>query len=351
MSYHVRAADPAAAGPSLCELWSRNLATARSDPHRRLDWFYLENPAGRGVAQLLESDGEATGPVGCMGIGIRTYECNGRTISVALFGDFAVDRSHRSLGPALMLQRAARRHAQEHFAMALGFPNAKALPSFLRLGFRELGQMIRYAVPLRHRTYVRRRLPEPAASLAAVGLDALAVVRAAPGFLVSLARFHLENLAEPDARFDALWQCARSSSPCVAERTSSFLRWRFLDKPGLTSCRFWALTRRDTGTLAAYAVVETEGLNAHIRDLFGASPEDIAALLDRLLPTLRSHGYVAASFGFFGAPWLVKLLTQRRFAVRERWTVIIDWGKNAPASPERLLDHTAWFVTQADEDA
>jgi hypothetical protein len=351
MSYRVRAADPAAAGLSLCNLWSRNLGTICSEPQRRLEWFYLENPAGPGVVHLLEADGETTGPVGCIGIGARTYVCDGRTITVALFGDFVVDRRYRSLGPAIMLQRAARSCAQERFPLSLGYPNLKALPTFLRLGFRNLGRLIRYSVPLRHGTYVQRYLSEPAASVAGVLLDSVAMMRAMPGLLATRVAFELENLAAPDARFDALWRCAQGRFACVAERTSSFLHWRFLRKPGPGSCRFWTLTRRGSRAVSAYAVVEAAGRNAHLRDLFGASPGDIAALLDCLLPALRSSGYVSASFACLGPPWLTEVLTKRRFVARDQQTVVIDWGNEPPVPPERLLDCSAWFLTQADEDA
>ena len=351
MSYHVRVADPATARSDLCALWTRNLEACRA-PQRRLDWFYLENPAGRGVVHLLERDGlEAAGPVGCMGIGTRTYLCNGRTVSVALLGDLAVDQKHRALGPALLLQRATRTHAQEHFSLSLGYPNAKALPTVLRTGFRELGPMVRFAVPLRFHTYVRRRMSEPVATAAAVVLDAAIILRLSPAFFASVASFRLENLAAPDARFDELWHRARASFSHVAERSAAFLHWRFLRKPDPGTHRFFAITRRRTRAVVAYAVVESEGRTAHLRDLFGDSPKSIAALLDRLLPTLCFEGHVSASFAFLGAPWLIDLLTKRRFTPRDRRTVVMDWGKDAPATPETLLDRTAWFLTEADEDA
>jgi hypothetical protein len=350
MSYRVRVVDPSGAESSLCDLWSRNLGASCADPQGRLRWFYIENPAGPGVAHLLDRDGEDR-PVGCMGLGMRVYACNGHNATAALFGDLAVDQKHRSLGPALMLQRATRGYAQENFPFSLGFPNAKALPSLLRLGFRELGPMIRYAVPLRHHLYLRRRLPEPLATLGAGLIDALTTVAAAPRFLAARALFHLENLAAPDARFDELWGRARSSIAHVAERSSSFLRWRFLHKSRSPALRIFALARRGTREVVAFAVVEAEGRAAHLRDLFGGSPADIASLLDCLLPHLSFDGYTSASFGFLGPTWMVDILTKHRFTARNQQAVVIDWGKAPPSPPERLMDPAAWFLTQADEDA
>lgn len=349
MGYRVRTADPAAVSDELCALWTTNLGASCRDPKRRLDWFYLENPAGRGVVHLLECDAEPHA-VGCMGIGTRRYDVAGRSVSVALFGDLAVGQKHRSLGPALALQRATRSYAQEHFPLCLGYPNAKALPSLLRLGFRELGRMVRYAVPLRYRTYVERRLPKQAAGLAAAVVDAATALRGTPGYVRSRLRYHLETLAAPDARFDDLWQRSRQAYPNVVERSSEFLHWRFLRKPGTSQCRFLALTHRQSRQLAAYAVVEPENGAAHIRDLFSTSKEDLAALLDRLLLSLRFEGFTSASLCFLGAPWLVALLTERGFRARADQAVVLDCGKDAPDSPEVLLSPARWYITQADED-
>jgi hypothetical protein len=349
MSYRVRAADPADVADELCALWSRNLGASCHDPQRRLAWFYLENPAGRGIVHLLECEADSV-PVGCMGIGMRRYDCAGRTTLAALFGDLAVGQKHRSLGPALTLQRATRSYAQDHFPLSLGYPNDKALPSLLRLGFRELGRMLRYAVPLRYREYIERSLPKPPAGLAAVVVDSATALRAMPGYLSSRLRFRLEKLAAPDARFDELWQRSRPAYQYVAERSCDFLRWRFLRKPGPGQCQFLALTDRKSRQLAAYAVVEPDQRTAHVRDLFGTSKEDLAALLDRLLLSLRVVGFSSVSLSFLGAPWLVGLLTERGFRPRDHQAVVLDCGKDAPDSPEVLLSPARWYITQADED-
>lgn len=357
MSYRVRTVDPSVAGAQLRGLWARNLGSSCHDPQRRLDWFYLENPAGLGTAHLLESDTEST-PVGCMGIGIRRYTCEGRSVRAALLGDLAVDRRHRSLGPALALQRATRTFAQENFPLALGYPNEKALPSLLRLGFHELGRMVRYAAPLRYGGYVRRHLPEPfrnglpksVMGVAGLVLDAATSARDVPAYVASGMAFRLETLTTPDLRFDDLWTRARPNYRFVAERSSAFLTWRFLRKPGPVTCRFMALTRRSSRRLVAYAIVEPEGQTAYIRDLFGETSLDIAALLERLSLNLRFAGFASMSLGFFGAPWLLDLLTQHHFHARDNQAIILDWGTDAPAAPETLLAPSNWYLTQADED-
>ena len=182
-------------------------------------------------------------------------------------------------------------------------------------------------------------------------LDAAITLRSLPSFFASVASFHLENLAAPDARFDELWQRARASFSHVAERSASFLHWRFLRQPNPATHPFFALTRWRTRAVVAYAVVETEGRTAHLSDLFGDSQKSIAALLDRLLPTLSFGGYAAVSIAFLGAPWLINLLTKRRFSPRGEQAIVIMGKGRTLHTRNNLLDHTLWFLTQADEDA
>lgn len=359
MSYRVRAVEAHSAAGALIDLWTRNLGTACQDAKRRLEWFYEESPAGPGVAHLLEHwiDGESPAVVGCMGIGTRQYWCGAAAVKVALLGDLAVDRKHRTLGPALLLERATRVYAQENFRMSLAFPNAKARASVLRLGFRELGQMCRFAVPLRYAEYMRRRRwPRPLATLAGLMLDAATAALAHSRRKTAARIFRLERIGTPDHRFDLLWQKARAAFPLapaigvIGVRSAEFLAWRFLRKPG-PACQFHGLTSRADGDLAAYAVVEKEGGIAHIRDLFGHSPETVGALLDLLLARLRRDGFTSASLHYLGNSWLVSSLTDRGFKPRQTQTVVIDWGAHPPEELGQLMNVQRWFLTQADEDA
>jgi len=352
--YAVRAAEPSSVAADVTALLARNLGTTCRDPKRRLEWFYLEGPFGPGIAHLLEHNEASAGghgeSVGCMGLGVRRYRRDGRTVDVAVLGDFAVDLHHRSLGPAMMLQKATRAYAQAHYEICLGYPNAKARPVVLRLGFHELGAMRRWVVPLRFGAQMRRRLPAPAAAAAGFVLDAALGALERGGQLRGRGRYLLEESIEPDARFDRLDAEARALFPLVGVRTAAFLRWRFLRRPGGEPVGFYSLVTAEDRNLAAYAVVEREGSVAHLRDLFGRDPAAIALLLDMLLPRLRSTGAEAAWFAWLGPPWLDGLLTRRGFAARESRYVVVDWSPSMEASSRELLDPTRWYLTEADED-
>jgi hypothetical protein len=352
--YAVRAAEPSSVAPDVTALLARNLGATCTDPRRRLEWFYLEGPFGPGIAHLLEHSDAAAGggsqSVGCMGLGVRRYWRDGKPVDVAVLGDLAVDQRHRSLGPAMMLQRATRAYAQSHFDVCLAYPNAKAKPVVLRLGFHELGGMSRWVVPLRFSAHMRRRLPAAVAAAAGFMLDVAAEALWKGRHLRARRRYRLREADEPDARFDQLDDRARALFPMTSVRNAAFLRWRFLRRPGGTPVRFYNLVASDGAELAAYAVVEREGPIAQLRDLFGRDADAIGLLLDILLPRLRREGAEAAWFSYLGPSWLDSVLRNRGFVPRESRCVVIDAGRT-PSPPPDLFDPTRWYLTEADEDS
>src|SRR5262249_19654328 len=78
--------------------------TNRSDD-KRFDWLYLNSPAGQGVVSLaIEEPSSRT--VGAAAVFPRQFWFHGKPKRVWVLGDFCITRDSRTLGPALLLQRA-----------------------------------------------------------------------------------------------------------------------------------------------------------------------------------------------------------------------------------------------------
>jgi hypothetical protein len=337
MAYSVRHAEGPAAAADLeviTGLWARTLAQP-GDLRAYFRWYYEDNPLGAATCFLLYSDtGEA---VGCAGLGRRTFYQAGRPLQAALLGDFAVLPQHRTLMPALLLQRAVRGHARGAFDLAYGFPNQQALPVVRRVGFQPVGVMGRYVRPLRHGPVLARHLPAlpfPAAFGRALDLGA-AAARALRGR--SRGRARLDWLDDFDARFDRLWAAEHRRHPLIADRGAAFLRWRFSRKPGE---RFAIAALLIDDALAAYAVLQWEGQRVHLRDLFGTAP-GLELLLLRLQSELYRAGAEAISVRFLGADWLVALLRRAGFRPREADRAVVF---DPPPAADQL------YITDADED-
>jgi hypothetical protein len=357
----------------LRRLWDGNL-TIEGGVDRKLAWLYREAPDLPDGVFMLAAEPEAGGDtatrawVGTAGVLIRRVQVAERELRAGLLADLAVDRAHRSVGPALMLAREARAWTLGHLDLAYGFPNRHAEGVFKRVGYKVLGKMPRYARVLRHagyaakvtaddlarapaplRSYLLRGLQQPAvAALAGLAADAAVLALGAAEGLGAASRLRLETLSRPDDRFDRLWAAAHASYVVVAQRTAHFLDWRF--PPG-DDISFVVASARRTGEPRAYAVVQRDGDAMHIRDLFG-HPTDVPALLDLLIPALYAKGAASLSMRYLGAPWLVEVLAARRFAARtgERTITVGTADKLPPELRTRIEDVASWHLTDADED-
>lgn len=349
MSYVVRPAalePPGGPEPGLLRLWSENLPE-RCDPREKLRWAYLESPAGRGEVFVLEDGGGsgASAVVGCAGVSARAFSTGGGSVTAALHADLAVERGHRTFFPGLRLATAARDHALSRSDFAYGFPSPPAVGAFRRLGYSTLGTMVRHAHVLRAEDYLRRHLPElHLASFPAAVANGLA--SALDGFRARRAReaFRLARAADFDARFDALWDRARSRLPLTAWRSQAFLRWRFLGRPGRTFEIDTLLDARQ-GRLSGYAIVEREGALAHVRDLLAESAAAEDALLALLPPALREEDAAVVSVSFLGLRTFAARLAAHGFHPRPSERVVMVLS----ATPGDL-DPESWFLMDVDED-
>src|ERR1700757_4297980 len=77
---------------------------------RRFEWLYRENPFGPARAWIACDKHD--NPIGMEAIFRRLMLCNGDVVPACVLGDFCVSPDHRSLGPALQLQRACLQAAQ-----------------------------------------------------------------------------------------------------------------------------------------------------------------------------------------------------------------------------------------------
>ena len=101
-AYAVERCAPAAVRADLERLWDANL-TLESHPADKFGWLYAEAPVVPATVFVLRADGAA---VGTAGVGVRRFQLGADVGEAGLLADLAVDKAHRSVGPALALVRA-----------------------------------------------------------------------------------------------------------------------------------------------------------------------------------------------------------------------------------------------------
>jgi hypothetical protein len=325
-------------------IWRGNLG--QEAPMRaKFDWFYRGCPFGEPLILLLRH-APSQASAGAAAIGPRRMLWRSREIRVGVLVDLAVTPEHRSLGPALMLERELAKAGSERFDLVYGFPNAKAVAVFKRIGcYGKLADMVRYAHVLRHRDYVARRLPVALATPASWLLDRARRLGRAFRALRDEAVVASWSAGTDAARVDALWKRSTPGDGLIAVRDSTFLHWRFDDAPSSTT-RFLLLSDPGDEALRAWFACQVKDAVLHVRDFWSEDGDRgiSRAHADALLRSAYAEGHAAVSFEFAGADARTVGWTAAGFSERGRRPVYGRW------SNEEVTTGLDLHLTSADED-
>lgn len=346
-AYVAHTGDAARDREIVIDLWRGNLGQeARLEA--KFDWFYRGCPWGPPLLQLLRHE-PSSAWVGVAGAGTRRMLDRGREIRAGVLVDLAVTTAHRSLGPALMLQKALLQASAEKFELLYGFPNPKAAPVFKRLGYSQLGEIVRYASVLRHRGYLERRMPRmPRMAARPLGwaLDVASRVQAAV-----VARRDRELSAEwldtADPRIDELWSQSEHGVALIAPRDTAMLRWRF-DRSPSTQTRYLLLGEKVGGPLRAWFACQADGGTLHVRDFWSvdAARGMGRPLIHAMLCAARRGGYSSVSVEYAGPAMRHRGWLDAGFVPRTSRPIFGKWRDPSPARGEESALH----LTSADED-
>ena len=339
-AYSVHVGDAVRDREQVLAIWRGNLGHAER-LEAKYDWYYLDCPYGKPLLVLLRHEASQAW-VGIAAAGPRRMRWQGREIRAGVLVDLAVGAEHRTLGPALMLQRALLTMAEEHFELVYGMPNPKALPVFSRLGCRRAGDLVRYVRVVRSAPYLARTLPKPLAH--ALGTLADGCTRLRERLLGGRRQRLLASWHDRvDPRMEALRQAVPPVHALHGIHDTELLEWRLDRLPG-RNIRHLLLCAADDGRPLAWFACEAEQGLLHVRD-FCSAPATLRDGLAGLAHAARMAGHAAVSIehaGSFASPddWHAA-----GFVERGRRPVIAR-GVAMDATETKLLGH----FTGADED-
>ncbi len=350
--YIVERADLERDRDEVIELWKRN-GVNKPDPARHFDWAYNNNPAGPGCLWLLTHTSDQR-LIGSVGLIPRRLKINDSVVLVGRAGGLAVDKSHRSLGPMLMLQKTMLEECGEagiSWVYSLAPPNVS--PVFKRLKFTSLGNLECCRKLIRSSRTVANYtpfLPRFMHTFLAEIVDMVCLTVTGNGWYRS-GRKELTRVLEFDSRFDDLWHRAESGYSLTTERSSAFLRWRFSNHPRGYSFVCDALQAND-GSLRGYVVYRISGGSAHILDLFAVDQQGtISTLVSALSRQLRSEGVSSLAFHVFGSPQFLKSLRRLGFWLNDHKPVEYILQLSLPATGGVQFDSggTGWSFLMVDD--
>jgi hypothetical protein len=274
IDYRVVSADLQKDRPVIIDLWRRNLADI-SHLEEKYDWHFLNNPFGPGQIWILEGNGC---PIGTTSLGLRALKFKDTVTMAGVACDLAVNREHRFLQPALMLQRALLSSANAGIRILYGVPNLGGASVMKYVGYREFCCVHRYAKVLRISHYLQKSLKFRAMA-PFVGRIADEGFAAWQSFGWRKDKRVAQVLPSFDERFDELWYGLNSEHPALTIRDRRFLNWRYRECP-LRQYKTVGLLSGDESRLLGYLIYYVEDHSAVCADLLvSGGAEDLNCLL------------------------------------------------------------------------
>lgn len=344
-SHTVEEAQIETDAQEICRLWAENLPVgSMNNAREKLARGYRENPAGGGAIFALKD--RATGSMaGIIGVHARTLFMGVQRFEACNLADYAVDRAHRTLGPALALMRMSLVAARERFRFVYALPNRSSLALCRRAGMTELGAMVRYAKVVSSSHQLAQHLPRPIALILAPIVDATLrladVYRSAR--MGQRLRFEPGRLDSPELQ--RIWD-RRPGSFLLSDRSPPKQIWRHE-----TAFPQWqvSIARDGAGHEQAYVVWRIRAGLAIVGDFLAIDPTHATApLLLGFARHARRNGAHGVVVSFFGSVVVTKGIRRAGFfALADSAEPV--FALNAP--PEAGAGTHGWYFTAFDNDA
>ena len=330
--YQVDDGDIAREGDAAIAVWRASLGGSEGRA-AKFEWFYRAAPDGAQLQVLRPGpDGEI---VGTAGVGWRRMRIGERPLRGGLLADMAVLAAHRTLGPAMQLQRAASERALAAGDLVYGFPNANAVPVVKRLGYVHIGDMVLCVRALRHAPYLERRLSRPLARVLGRIVDGAFAVHDL------LRNAHRGRLHADWSRTPLDLPHPRWSHPGMLEgvRDRTVLEWRFAHSP-LAVFRFLYLRHRADAPPAAWFVCHRDGDVLRIADFGFKAGAAVSHCIARLAQVALAEGCSSLALECCLPEQERVALLRSGFRPRQRRPIYARWKD--PTQAARVVRFTAF---------
>jgi len=255
----------------------------------------------------------------------------GRSVLCGQVGEFAVDATHRSLGPAVMLQRVMFGPVDSG-ELAVCYdcpPDQRGMSPFVRLGMQPRCRLIRYVALLRIDEVVARILGAAAWTKPLVRSGNLLLNTRRQNHQVAGLEISVLSGWFGD-EFTYLDQIVPSSGVIRASRAAELLNWRFRRRNGIRSGDVDVVLARKRGELLAFLAfsVDKNG-RASIHDLFGCKLREVGLpLLTAALEMCRRKKLISLEAYCSESSELKPFFEAAGFRARERDVRVVAYSKS-----------------------
>ncbi|HEX7960155.1 MAG TPA: hypothetical protein VF493_09575 [Terriglobales bacterium] len=314
-----------------------------SSNEERFRWLYERNPHGPTRAWLAQ-DTASGATVGASAAFPRKIAVNGSETTGWVLGDFCIADDYRSLGPALQLQKATLAAVDElrEATCCYDFPSRQLTATYRRMGINPVGQLIRFARPLRLDSKLQQ-LIKPAALARPASWIANSAMRIRDLRIPRGPRLNFEiHKSECGPEFTQLADAAADKNGIQVKRSADHLNWRYLQHPFV---QYEILTARKQGDLQGYLVFSSSSEHAQVAEWCAASDDIAAALINESVRRLRKTNATVVSTWLLDKDPRSKLLKEIGFWPRESTPVMVYW-----AGSESGLNNQ-WLFMYGDRDS
>ena len=309
-------------------------------------WLYLNHPAGPARAWLAYQNESRL--IGLAAAFPRILNVSGQVHTGWVLGDFCIDVSFRSLGPAIMLQRACLEEARRSVALCYDFPSNTMMSVYQRLGVTTSKRFFRFVKHLSFDSLVSRILPATS-----IGRG----IRAAADTLLSMQSHPAKErpgleISSYDGLFGAEFTLIdlqiRNRFGIIGSRSAEEMNWRYRYRP---QKQYEVLVVRQEARLSAYLVFACEADRALLVDIFGdPKAESMQELLITAIDTLRRRGIAQLQAYSLESSSLASILGKVGFYRREHAPLVMIF-QNQGELGNSAGNSQSWHLTPGDRDS
>jgi hypothetical protein len=319
-------------------------------PEERFSWIYENNPHGSPVCWLVE-DTEKDMAVGTAALFPRRMMIQGKTGKGGIAGDFAINKHHRGLGPALSLQKKLFLSVKEdNYDVLYGIPNEQSLPILVRAGYKVIGNNLWMNKSIQSHHFLKHYIKSKILiKILSRPLDIIMRFVSRETYYNKPQSFSFHTLNSFDNRFDDLWNRVSEKYTIIGERTSDYLNWKYIENP-YRSHDIFVIVQNETSEILGYIVSHTSQNSVHIVDMLTLNLEEVFdSLLTEFILFQRKKGINAIKAIYFGNNDIVMKLNKYRFFITNRQKVIA-YKNSELQTLSCMLDESNWYLMKGDDD-
>jgi hypothetical protein len=315
------------------------------DHEKRFDWLYLNNPYGPGQAWFVV-DSQTGKEVGVASVFSRLMRIGGRSVLCGQVGDFAIQSDFRSLGPAILLQKATFTPvSQGDLKICYDTPPGDlGMATFKRMGMSATGRSVRFAYlcdiePKIQKIFKNRAISKIVSKAGNFILATKCFKWQRPlGYKITLEETHFgDEYSDLDSKV-----CIHYN--IYSQRKAEYLNWRYNNDP---LKHYEVLTARYKNDLQAYCIFSMNDADAHIFDLFGKA-EAMSELLYHLVKMMKKRKIATLHAIALEGSLPARILKKTGFFARENSHYLVAYTHQNSDLKTLLSNKDNWFINYSD---